>query len=82
MVICRNISLSALFEEEAPSENAPTFYDLSRRERSSLNTDLPTIPLHVLKQGTLHFSEDCKLGEGGFGTVYKVLICYYHYHLV
>ncbi|KAF7836271.1 cysteine-rich receptor-like protein kinase 10 [Senna tora] len=38
---------------------------------SSLNTDLPTIPLMVIQQSTYHFSEESKLGEGGFGPVYK-----------
>ncbi|XP_028755567.1 cysteine-rich receptor-like protein kinase 10 [Neltuma alba] len=38
---------------------------------SSLNKDLPTIPLLAIQQSTRHFSEDSKLGEGGFGPVYK-----------
>ncbi|KAI9112891.1 hypothetical protein K1719_016208 [Acacia pycnantha] len=58
-------------KDDPPLEGAPIFYDLSRRERSSLNTDLPTIPLQVIQHSTHHFSEDSKLGEGGFGTVYK-----------
>ncbi|XP_054811837.1 cysteine-rich receptor-like protein kinase 10 [Prosopis cineraria] len=57
-------------KDQTRLEGAPMFYDFPRRERS-LNTDLPTIPLHVIQQSTNHFSEDSKLGEGGFGTVYK-----------
>ena len=40
----------------------------------SLNADLPTIPLSVIQQTTNHFSGSSKLGEGGFGPVYKVLM--------
>ena len=33
----------------------------------------PTIfPYHVLKHATNNFSPDNKLGEGGFGSVFKV----------
>ncbi|QHO04821.1 Cysteine-rich receptor-like protein kinase [Arachis hypogaea] len=37
----------------------------------SLNADLPTIPLFWIRQSTNNFSDSCKLGEGGFGPVYK-----------
>ncbi|RYR32491.1 hypothetical protein Ahy_A10g047047 isoform G [Arachis hypogaea] len=37
----------------------------------SLNADLPTIPLFWIRQNTNNFSDSCKLGEGGFGPVYK-----------
>ena len=40
----------------------------------TLNPDLPTIPLISILQSTDNFSEASKLGEGGFGPVYKVLI--------
>ena len=32
--------------------------------------------LSTLKVATRNFSEDNKLGEGGFGPVYKVLVIY------
>ena len=32
--------------------------------------------LRTLKVATTNFSEDNKLGEGGFGPVYKVLVIY------
>ncbi|XP_022632186.1 cysteine-rich receptor-like protein kinase 25 isoform X3 [Vigna radiata var. radiata] len=37
----------------------------------TLNPDLPTIPLITILQSTGNFSEVSKLGEGGFGPVYK-----------
>jgi len=40
----------------------------------TLNPDLPTIPLITILQSTDNFSEVSKLGEGGFGPVYKVLM--------
>jgi hypothetical protein len=38
------------------------------------NLDLPLFDLYTLAGATMDFSEDSKLGEGGFGPVYKVLI--------
>ncbi|KAI9112830.1 hypothetical protein K1719_016147 [Acacia pycnantha] len=57
-------------KDEMPLERTPVFDDISQKE-SSLNTDLPTIPLFVIQQSTHNFSEKAKLGEGGFGPVYK-----------
>jgi hypothetical protein len=48
-----------------------SFRDNVQRE-DSLHGDLPTIPLTVIQQSTGNFSESYKLGEGGFGPVYKV----------
>ncbi|CAJ2638696.1 unnamed protein product [Trifolium pratense] len=42
-----------------------------RKENDSINSNLPIIPLIWIKQSTNNFSELCKLGEGGFGPVYK-----------
>lgn len=46
------------------------FHDHVQRE-DALNGDLPTIPLTVIQHATNYFSESSKLGEGGFGPVYK-----------
>ena len=35
--------------------------------------DLPTFNLSVLTKATRNFSSENKLGEGGFGPVYKVI---------
>lgn len=46
----------------------------------------PTIfPYNVLKAATKNFDPNCKLGEGGFGSVFKVLStvdCLVHYYLI
>lgn len=41
---------------------------------SPSNTDLPVMDLGIIQAATCNFSDDNKLGEGGFGPVYKVLI--------
>eukprot|EP00257_Ricinus_communis_P025564 XP_025012978.1 uncharacterized protein LOC8267391 isoform X3 [Ricinus communis] len=33
--------------------------------------DFPMIPFDIIEEATEHFSDDAKLGEGGFGPVYK-----------
>ncbi|XP_047150682.1 cysteine-rich receptor-like protein kinase 10 [Vigna umbellata] len=40
----------------------------------TLNPDIPTIPLITILQSTGNFSEVSKLGEGGFGPVYKGIL--------
>ncbi|MED6224138.1 hypothetical protein PIB30_080914 [Stylosanthes scabra] len=46
-------------------------YTSQHQEDDSLNADLPTVPLIWIQQSTNNFSDSCKLGEGGFGPVYK-----------
>ena len=38
----------------------------------NVNPDLPMIPLSTILKCTDNFSDNYKLGEGGFGAVYKV----------
>jgi hypothetical protein len=40
------------------------------------------IDLSTLRAATENFDEANKLGEGGFGAVYKVLIVHYHKDLI
>ncbi|RDX98472.1 Cysteine-rich receptor-like protein kinase 25, partial [Mucuna pruriens] len=54
------------------SETTPIISLHGRVQREdALNADLPTIPLIWIRQSTNNFSEISKLGEGGFGPVYK-----------
>ncbi|XP_027353745.1 cysteine-rich receptor-like protein kinase 10 [Abrus precatorius] len=46
-----------------------SYHDVQTEE--TLNADLPIIPLTTILQSTNNYSEACKLGEGGFGPVYK-----------
>jgi hypothetical protein len=64
------------------SEHAPTvalsstYFEESSREldESTRNSDLPFFDLSVIIAATNNFSVANKLGEGGFGSVYKVLL--------
>ncbi|KAI4323651.1 hypothetical protein L6164_023239 [Bauhinia variegata] len=42
-----------------------------RQLEDSLKADLPIMPLSIIKHCTNHFSDESKLGRGGFGSVYK-----------
>ncbi|KAK2407514.1 cysteine-rich receptor protein kinase [Trifolium repens] len=54
------------------SRNIPTAFRRDDVQRDDLlNGDLPIIPLFVIQQSTDYFSLSSKLGEGGFGSVYK-----------
>ncbi|KAK7401408.1 hypothetical protein VNO78_12853 [Psophocarpus tetragonolobus] len=40
-------------------------------KEESMNTDLPMMPLSIILKSTDNFSDQHKLGKGGFGPVYK-----------
>jgi hypothetical protein len=39
---------------------------------SGKDLDLPFLELDVILDATDNFAEDCKIGQGGFGSVYMV----------
>ncbi|XP_052726790.1 cysteine-rich receptor-like protein kinase 10 [Vigna angularis] len=43
-------------------------------KEESMNTDLPMIPLSTILKCTNNFSDEQKLGKGGFGPVYKGIL--------
>jgi hypothetical protein len=47
----------------------------SNNKHKKEDLKLPVFDLDTLACATDNFSVDNKLGEGGFGSVYKVLIC-------
>ena len=52
------------------------FTDLSNTD-SMPSVNLPLLDLSTLKVATENFAERNKIGEGGFGAVYKVLLMLY-----
>ncbi|XP_057986393.1 cysteine-rich receptor-like protein kinase 25 isoform X4 [Hevea brasiliensis] len=45
---------------------------ITREEEMAMNSqDFPMIPFNIIYEATKHFSDEAKLGEGGFGPVYK-----------
>ncbi|GAY54127.1 hypothetical protein CUMW_154280 [Citrus unshiu] len=47
-------------------------YDVLRGQKQQEESqEFPLFPLHLAVQATQHFSDENKLGEGGFGPVYK-----------
>ena len=51
-------------------------FDINKTQHEDL--DLPWFELHTISAATNNFSEKNKLGEGGFGPVYKVSLSLSH----
>ncbi|XP_028804372.1 cysteine-rich receptor-like protein kinase 25, partial [Neltuma alba] len=49
----------------------PVFSQDQTDEENSMSTELLMMSLKTILQATCNFSEECKLGKGGFGSVYK-----------
>jgi len=60
-------------EKEMQSLHAIFSQDQTNNEENVNAADLPMMPLSTILKSTDNFSDKYKLGEGGFGTVYKVL---------
>lgn len=58
-----------LFSEKMRSVIGRGYYDQSRNE----DLELPMVDLITIMKATDNFSSENKLGEGGFGPVYKVM---------
>lgn len=52
-----------------------------KKEERNKDLQLPLFDFDTMVYATSNFSEDNKLGEGGFGPVYKVYNCRYMYIL-
>lgn len=50
-------------------------------EKKGRSREFPVVKLDLIRAATQNFSEENKLGEGGFGPVYKVIIPIIHHDL-
>ncbi|KAI4332877.1 hypothetical protein L6164_017752 [Bauhinia variegata] len=57
--------------DEQEPEKGLLFLPGQTQSEDSLKADLPMMPLSVIQHCTNHFSDESKLGEGGFGPVYE-----------
>ena len=51
----------------------PLIDDIETGEDQSANLELPLSDLPKIANATNHFSSDNKIGEGGYGPVYRVI---------
>lgn len=51
----------------------PMFSQDQTDKVETVNADLPMMPLSTIIKCTSNFSDEHKLGKGGFGPVYKVI---------
>ena len=50
----------------------PVFSHDQTDEENNMSSDLPMMSLKTILQTTCNFSTEYRLGQGGFGSVYKV----------
>ena len=53
--------------------SSTTFQDSRKLDESRRKPDLPVFDISTILAATNNFSPDKRLGQGGFGPVYKVL---------
>ncbi|KAJ0082410.1 hypothetical protein Patl1_10948 [Pistacia atlantica] len=59
------------FNLAASSTYLDDFFDIQEQDGNTRDPDLPMFDLRTIVAATDNFSTDNKLGEGGFGSVYK-----------
>ena len=61
--------------KESRSKNllGTNFLEETELDDSTKDSDVPLFDLHTIAVATANFSVDNKLGQGGFGSVYKVI---------
>ncbi|XVF31200.1 hypothetical protein REPUB_Repub16aG0125000 [Reevesia pubescens] len=67
----QEVRLIRLRDGRKGNDNA---YDALQGENQMESQELPLFPLDVTLEATQHFSDENKLGEGGFGPVYKGML--------
>jgi hypothetical protein len=60
-----NLTISSTYHQESPCS-------IRELDESTRSSDLPFFDLSIIVAATNDFSDANKLGEGGFGSVYKV----------
>jgi hypothetical protein len=65
---------NSIFSDEKEMQSLHVIFSQDQtNNEENVNADLPMMPLSAILKSTNNFSDKYKLGEGGFGTVYKVL---------
>jgi hypothetical protein len=52
------------------------YINISTESNDTNNNEAKQYSLDIIKSATMNFSDENRLGEGGFGAVYKVLYPY------
>lgn len=64
---------SIFSDKKAMGGQHPMFSQDQSDKEENVNADLSMMPLSTILESTSNFSDEYKLGKGGFGTVYKVI---------
>lgn len=69
----RAISREAQLLELGETQIGSHYSYILREEKQVESKEFPLFPFDLTVEATQHFSDENKLGEGGFGPVYKVI---------